>query len=73
MKKYDLIINTKKVELQPNNLKVATVTLEDVELSEVLDQIPISEILNHIDNTSILEEIGIDFVKKYFGLAEIED
>ncbi len=39
----------------------------------VLDNFSIEEVLKHFDKDEILEEIGIDYIKEYFDLKDIND
>lgn len=68
----DLSLQVRNASVEANNYNRVTVTLDDVDLSEVLDHFSVDEVINHFGVDAILKEISIDDIKKNFDLVEPE-
>ena len=67
-------INCKNVGISPNGYNSITVTIEDCDKIDIIDLVKdilsIDEVVDNFDEEIILDKIGVDTVKKYFGLTE---
>lgn len=69
-------INCKHASVSPNGNSSVTVTIEDCDNDDMLeitmDLISSVDLIDALDESEILDHIGVDKVKKYFGLTETE-
>ena len=67
----DLEITAKSVTIDPDTYKGITVRVEYVDKHQVINHFSPSEIVEEMeDKDLLLDEIGIDYIKEYFGLTE---
>jgi hypothetical protein len=67
-KKIDISVQCSNLNVEAVNYNNISVTIIDVEKSDLLDNFTIKDILDHFDNGELLDEIGIDEVVEHFGL-----
>lgn len=69
-------INCKNAGLSPNGNSSITISVEDCDKSDLIETVrdacSIREIMDYLDESEVLEFIGVDSVKKYFELTEID-
>lgn len=68
----DLKLDCDEVQVTNGGSRTVTISLENVQKSDVLDNFDLDDITWHFGEDKILDHIGLDAVKKYFNLTEIE-
>lgn len=69
-------INCKNASISPNGNSSVTITIVDCDKSDLIETVrdtcSIKEIIDYLDESEVLDFIGVDAVKKYFELTEID-
>ena len=73
MAKFSFDLNCYNVMVNANSGRVVTVTLDDVEKSDVLDLFDCAEAVDHFSIKDLLDHIGEDECIKHFGLKKHEE
>ena len=69
----DLKLRASVVKIQPfGSYSEVEVSVEDVEIDNILEHLTIEEVVDNLDNDDILDEIGKEKVMDYFNLIEKE-
>lgn len=69
MASYD--IEARNVSVAAHNHTFVIVSL-DSNASDLANALGVKDAVAHLDNEEILDEIGVEYVKNYFGLVEEE-
>lgn len=65
--KIDISLQCSNLNVEAVNFYNISVTLTDVEKSDILDNFNLEDIIEHFNKDEILDHIGEDEVKEYFG------
>lgn len=68
----DLSFPAESISAEPNSYRTLTVSVADVDPSDILDHFKVEDIISHFGIGDILEAIGIDEAKEHFNLVEPE-
>ena len=68
----DLSLDVEEVGILPRSAGLFQINLVEVSKCDVLDYFSIADIVHHFNEDELLEYIGMDSVKKYFDLTEVE-
>lgn len=69
---FSFDINCQNVAISPNGGGSVTVSLDNVDKTDVFDLFDVQETIDHFGMKEVLDQIGVDEVKKYFDLTESE-
>lgn len=73
MTKIDAELKAGEASIAPGNSQELSVELVDVDTDELLEVIGQEEAIAYFGEEELIKSIGLDTVKRYFGLVEKED
>lgn len=67
----DLNLKCKKIEIDGHDWRKINIEIIDTDLDDVMENIDVNDAINFYNKDVILDTIGIEYVKQYFELEEI--